>query len=700
MRKLWWIALLMLFFFAGCIRESNLSYNVVELASLQGVDVDGDGLFDISTYYYTPLSLTTGEEEVKVERLIYVRPTKFDVTAEGRNGSLELLQARVATALSKAEENVEDCRKLYCTTLPQCQGRAETKGEALALYSLSHLLGEFDRAKALLSTALIRYQQEGNLTDLYSAMARLMVVEKSIAQHPAVSYFRLCRVDKEYAHYEPITEVEFKGKAHEALEVFAFKAYNLESVAQITVKEALPFGISERVERLEVAEGKVVERVPLTIAYETVKMAGNEKASIALLVSGAFENDKAIFQHWKDVSLNVRLAAVQIPYMDELMGLLANIYGSLRALPPYMALALTFSTITALLLILDFFLSFAISFTSLYLKGRKAKEALRRAVGHVDIAWKRKLLFAALLFATAAVLEFYFSPEGVEEFSLASIRVALEDPIAFTIFLLYFTAVYFLLYVARDRIRALLGGSVSKESLAKGLGHLEGLVEELKALLEEMSSEGFDVSEEYEWVLSIPLEKMKKMLGKDNLRLSSMLYDYTRKAEEVRTKLENEKKMAEKNWEEWESYIRETLAGKEKVAVDSLIAIPKPWRMWAIQRYIREHPEENLYLDGRVVVREQLSLEEKLNRLLSIHMGSNLKAFLLMENGKVVKATSAPEDYLIKVLLYKIASSTDGEELEVNFKNSKMYMIRKAPYTLIGWGKGAKEAVTFLAKRL
>ncbi len=700
MRRFSYLLLFLLLISAGCIREGTISYEKVELASLQGIDVDKNGLFDISTYYYVPISLSTGKEELVVDRFIYVRPTKFDIYAEGVNGSQELWQARVSTALAKAEEHVEGCRPLYCTSLSSCRGR--TEGESLAYLSLSRLLSDFDEAKAALTTALIRFQEDNNTTALATAMARLMVYERAIAEHPAVTYFRGCRVDKEYTHYSPITVVSYTPKAHEALELVVFKAHNMESVAQVSLTETLPFQISERLELLKTTDATIKSRTPLKIAYREIKLTESDIASVGLMVVGPFENEKALFEFWKELSINVRLAVVELPFMDAVMAFLAAVYGYTASFGrPYLALAVAFSSLTLALLIIDTLLSFIISFVNLYiLKGYSLRRALKHSIGYVDPAWKRKLAFAALLFMAGFGAEFYAPPLNLEGFSLAELRLALENPIAFLSFLFYFTAIYFLLYVIRDRFRALLGGGISKERVAEGLEKLKKDIEEVKGLLEEMSSEGFDVSEEYELVLAIPLDRMERLLGKNNARLATLLNEYSSRLAEVKAKLENRRKLAQANWEEWEHYIRENLMDKTSLPIDSLIAIPKPWRLWAVTKYLQEHPEEDLYLEGKVIKRELLSKEEKVKRVATHLLGRELKALVVMDEGKVLYASSRPEDYLVKVLLYKIAQHTEGEGLEATFKNSKVYMERRGPYTAIGWGTQAKEGITFLLKRL
>lgn len=156
---------------------------------------------------------------------------------------------------------------------------------------------------------------------------------------------------------------------------------------------------------------------------------------------------------------------------------------------------------------------------------------------------------------------------------------------------------------------------------------------ELKALLDALTKENFDVGAEYDVLDSISVERIDTLSKKMDSYSRRVIEDELAKIEETIQKVQEKKRVALESWPQWSATIAKILEESEEMHASNLISIPASLRTWAMQLYVKEHGDEGLSLEGDVIKRKVATPEKAANSLVTKGV---LKGCIILKDSKII----------------------------------------------------------------
>jgi hypothetical protein len=164
---------------------------------------------------------------------------------------------------------------------------------------------------------------------------------------------------------------------------------------------------------------------------------------------------------------------------------------------------------------------------------------------------------------------------------------------------------------------------------------LKEMIKELQKLVEEQSAEEFDVSQEYDVLTSLSIQRIEELSKKMNARSKKVIEDDLNRVEGAIERLTERKRTANESWEKWSGIIENMLTEQDEVYLTSLITIPASLRTWALRRYVKEKGGEGMVFERDSIKRRRVTPEALLKKLISQKL---ILGAVVMKNEKVLVA--------------------------------------------------------------
>ncbi len=641
------ISIVILFSISGCIKEANLNFTQLSpYVGADSIDLNNDTKVDISTYVFSDIDINEGNQRIKISRYIYVHPEKFAVFyTDNDTYNSSYVYEITKSIITSSKDMVKECSNIIqkgCMSPQACVSSCRSgicekqtdKSIGNVVYDFSDILNDYDITLDELAVQLSRANISGNYSGVFNTLSRLYVEEYILENHPLVREFGICK----FSHSDSIpllinpSHITIIPSQNRALVVEKFASYNLENPMELRLVETLPSSISDAISIYYLPDDAiVVSPNPLKYRYPQIKLTKDSTVYLSMMVDGSFPNTEIIFESWNNILGSVRVMVFDLPIVENsIKWLYSNIYSPIVSFLniPYLSLAITFSLIILILMILFQILATLYAIIQTIFEPKKMKEAILLSLGEADLFWKRKLSVSITLLIIAYVIEMTMASRvNLQDFSQITLKeVFSSDVWGFISFVLYIVSISFLYEVVLDRIKRLIGGKFyenryvefTPEANMKRLEELKKLIEKAQKMFDAYSDMGIDTSVEYQTMMSIPVGDLEKLVRSDEnpYIVNDKINEYIEKLSEAIEAVKNKEKIAIENWKKWESYIDEEISDKDTISIDTLVSIPYQWRLWAITRYIDEHPEENLVVEGRIVKRIKISGEEKVKRII------------------------------------------------------------------------------------
>jgi len=673
MRALALIVLIFSLFLYGCISQSSYPASTKEaVSSVQTMDLDKDGSADVIVYDFAPIqnnNLTLKRQVVAVAR------TSAHYTSLKGVPSFELLETRskLDTVDSKQKTALEACAasaglKQDCTTSSACT--VLCSGSTKCKRSL-------DKYPEAIPAAMIEFVDDRNSVDEVLLNARNQVLNLEASNQgekdaylqnlrSTVSNIALVYSNPLYTRAEfgvcSIPEIDLSDLIAAQAQIGDYSVDVDDYVYYVTVSAKSSGG--EQTSGVELADS-----IPATIAglddiasEQKIETVQNGSGYLVKWKSARFTNDGAMLGYRfvsSDPPQNVANAfsspILTINTLDlGVLGITESFFGFAHVLSGNFFIALGAAIALTLILILIIYNILVILFNVLKAKsaGENASVGLRRAVSGTELRWKSDGILGIVLLAAG----YYISVFVVDQPSVPLTLVGAVD---------YFTslalstdaaaglagvgAVFLGLILIYNAIENKLKITVLEQAYGIAIKEERGLFEmrvkrlkerikELQKLVEEQSSEEFDVSQEYDVLTSLSVQRIEELSKKMNARAKSVIEEDLNRVEGAVERLTERKRTANESWDKWSGIIDKMLAEQDEVYISSLITIPASLRTWALRRYVKEKGAEGMVFERDSIKKRRMSPDSLLKNLISQEL---ILGAVVMKNDKVLVARMA-----------------------------------------------------------
>jgi len=718
----------------GCIRERKVELGEYEkIYSVNVEDIDNDGVADVRYYKFSPYVVEEEGAKLTFTRILIVSPKESETTVYSVNDLSEQdaseMQSLLLSFSASKQENelrckqnigigtgsctsVETCAEI-CTS-PSCGKYKEYAKEPLgySIYSfyseiseLNNLLSEVENALPTLPTA-----SKSQKALVLQKLDKILVLTMEINANPLMdkNAFGIC-IPINY-DTEKIRQVMSKlGNStrtitsYEYTVVLQVDSEEKGAYVETYVKDRLPNALSSSMIKLNLFQGgNVYEHAPVKIIWPAIKSTTYPKYFLLYSVVSTLEPREDVFERWSTPEITIRVISLEtVPFFREAANITKDIFAKTAQYGYYIALAVSIAFWSVLSLIL---LQLAKSFISIVFAITDKKDIIRefrRSLGEANIYWGRYALGAVLLLGAGYALQHYVAKPVAEQELVFSntLEYIGKDFGGFLAFLTFFLGINLLYIVIEDKVKGLVGGKeyyrsiveLSPQANALKLKKLKELMEELRHEINVYNEKKIDTGREYDLLLSVPLERLERMIAEneDQRAVRDIINAYTEKIEDAKAALKEKEEISKENWPRWEAYILSLLEEGDAVALDTMISIPHPWRVWAATKFAEEHPEEGVVLEGEVLRKGMKGPEGMAESLISAMVKKRIATGgIIIKDGRILGGHfEKGKTNLLKVLMLKTMSEmesltkeTFGEDIEgveCYGKKEKMFIVKE-----------------------
>lgn len=753
------LVIFLLLLLPGCIRERKVEIGEYEkIYAVNVEDIDNDGFADVRYYRFSPYIVEEEGAKLTFTRILIVSPKEAETTVYAVNDlseqdTSEMQSLLLSFSADKQESemrckqsigigtgsctSVETCAEI-CTS-PSCGKYKEYAKEPLgySIYSfytetneLNNLLGEVENSMPTLNTA-----SKSQKALVLQKLDRILILTMEINANALMdkNAFGIC-VPINY-DTEKIRQV--MGKLGNSTRVITSYEYTLllqvdneekGAYVETYVKDRLPTALSSSMLNLNLFQGgNVYEHAPVKIIWPVIKSTTYPKYFLLYTVIATLEPREDVFGRWNTPEIMIRVISLEtVPFFREAADITKNVFSQTVAYGYYAALAVSIALWSVLSLILLQFLKSLVAVVFAVTDRKDVVKAFQRSLGEANVYWGRYALGAVLLLIAGYAFQHYVAKPVAEHELIFSATVEYlgKDFGGFLAFITIFLSINLFYIIIEDKVKWLIGGKeyskiiveLSPQANLQKLNKLKEMMEGLRHEINLYNEKRIDTSKEYDLLLSVPLERLEKMISdnEDQRAVRDIIRAYSEKIEDAKAALKEKEGISRESWARWEAYILSLFEESDAVALDTMISIPQPWRVWAANKFVEEHPEEGVALEGDVLQRSVKGPEGMAQSLITAMVKKGIASGgIIVKDGKVLGGHFGKGKVnVLKVIMLKAISEmesltkeTFGEEIEkveVDGKNEKAFVMKEGNTTAFMISPRGKlnEAKEMLKKKL
>ncbi|MEM4358947.1 MAG: hypothetical protein QXT45_00245 [Candidatus Bilamarchaeaceae archaeon] len=648
----------------GCIAEEGYSEIKKEsITKRQIYDIDEDGVWDYAVYTFSPIKI---EKKTEIQRIVTISRIQhavyssfYDIT------DIDLLTADEKlnrfSQKKKVDENlclrnigligvrcptVESCTYLCKANSGKCREVAEYYPEVIGgsalLYTTSGISVDQMATNTRNLIVELRHAPEEQKNLVLSNIENIKNEIANMNSNPLVSYqeFALCE-QSNYGVADLNAAAAIIGNYSQ--ETIGYK-YNVLLVIRNTDSSA-----SEKLIGADVEDALSPSTAQSDISsYQRITTEKREK--VRWTPSGVTERGYVLhyyFQSTKEPDIVLPMLAVPNVKVRRLDFTMAMPINSVFLLflgitnNVYFAAGIALGILFALLIFLYTFFVLIIKVIEHKLSGKRFADAVRKAFGRTGIRWKLDLPLAVILLLIGFYVSSYIAPPAPANIvTIFDVAQALIEPVGFMGFAFSVIGVV-LLYDGIENLAKIITieryyGAIVREEKLDYMGNIRRLkekLEELKKLVEEYSSEEFDVSAEYGIASAISTKRIEMFEKKMTPSNIDAVEEALGKVESALESLKERKAAADENWPKWKATIDALLTEKNEVTTALLMGIPASLRTWALTRYAKEKAAEGVVFEKDILKKKKVTIDALLKEMVK---SGHLKGGIVIKSENVV----------------------------------------------------------------
>jgi hypothetical protein len=656
----------------GCISQKSFSSTTNEIvSSTQAMDLDKDGINDILIYDFNPI--TINNVTLKRQVVAVARTSAQYVNLKGVS-SFELLETRAELdALDSSQK----------TSLQSCASAAGLKQDCTSSSACTVLCSGSTKCKRALDkypeaipASMIEFVDDRRSVDESLLNARNQVLNLEVGSQSekdvylnslrdTVSNIALVYSNPLYMRGElsicSLAEIDLADLNSAASQMGDYTTSVDDYVYYVT--------ISAKSTEAQVSGVELVDKVPALIvslddisSEQKIETIQNGSDFYVKWNSARYTEDGAMLGYRfvsSDSPENV-VAGLSSPLLSVytldlgLLGITEALFNFAHVISGnfFIALGAAIGLTLVIVLILYNIIVILFNVVKATSMGENASVGLRRAVSGTELRWKSDGILGIVLLAAGYYISVFVVDQptipltligAVNYFTSLALSTAAAAGLAgvgavFLGVILIYNAIENKLKITV--LEQAYGIAIKEE---KGLfemrvKRLKEMIKELQKLVEEQSAEEFDVSQEYDVLTSLSVQRIDELSKKMNARSKKVIEEDLNRVEGAIERLTERKRTANESWEKWSGIIENMLAEQDEVYLTSLITIPASLRTWALRRYVKEKGGEGMVFERDSIKRRRVSPENLLKKLISQKL---IVGAVVMKNDKVLVSKMA-----------------------------------------------------------
>jgi len=629
----------------GCVEKREVGFGAnMRIVNTNGANLDSFGEDEIALYEFTPLSIEISGPDasmLSIRKYMLVYPMDYAVTM---NSGLDRLESEsyvndsekyVGKLYSQCGFNIETCRspqacKSSCTSLECRESRLNDIGSVL--YDFSNLAREKQRLNDAIGRSMGMSSDSKYSGTLAENIIRLMVVDNAIRIHPVVSKLKLCPKEDVALVTSVNGDYEIDTSKYRAMAIYSVGVSSMRYPLLMEIDENIPADLVGKIQIKDVPASATYEAQPnIRLKFNQISLNGTRAEFFVYSFDSEMTNDRISY-----MALNNGKATLGIstPASEEIQMLidLANVVfvpvNSLIGMP-----RLSIMTVFAAALLLVLVAMQALETVAAVAKAASKKAGVKNAaLESLGLAMPNWIIMGA---AGMVVL---FIGIYIESTAKVAHITKIDDNTVYSIIpvtslvgmfgmVLYLAAIYLIVDVLMDRMKALIGGKYysrnllrySPSEIANGIKELKKRIRESLAELEKYSDKGIDISAEYDGISSLSLDQLNALYEKGEYREANrILVEYFRVVNENMGTAKSKDDAIKANADKWMEILKQELEASknERINISTLIEIPKQWRPWIVRKFIDERKDEGWVLEENVLKKTEMTEQERIESVI------------------------------------------------------------------------------------
>jgi len=672
----------------GCVEQKTFPGSAAEhLSNTQSFDLDQDGISDYSVYDFTPVT----NQEVRVQRQITVATrTKAEYISLNQNlTDVDLLIAdqsleEFSNARSQAEmacsqsigllnvvcSDLTTCSRLCAASSARCRRISENYQEVLAASMISYVQ-DADRIRPLIleSRQMVTELRTGSDEERAEFLDKTREMAYKVAEINANPLYT--NPDLTLCTHSDFGVPNLNDAAEKignyTAENDSYHYYVLVTVKP--VQESDDGGLGVETTGVEIVDkmSKGVISDPDSV-YSMQSIATSEDALNVIINWSSTKRSKEgyilLYEFTSTQPPELLLSSLRTPaitvkktnlaFLVPTNSLLVSLNGLLGNY--YLAFGGAIGITAVVVIFIYTLVTLGFTVISGRMGGMTLTMAARKALGRTEITWKTDILVTIISFAIGyylatamavspspvpqldETLDFFLTDRAGADAVATAAGVGAAGLIMIGLITFYWSVENIAKIIILERVYGMVIRQEKDMFLAKAAA-LKDRIKELSALIEKYREEEFDVSQEYDVLMTVRADKVDELARNMTARSKVLIGEHTEHIENALSSLIERKKVADENWPKWKENIEKTLQEQDEVLASSLLTIPASLRTWALGRFTKEKGAEGLVLEHNGIKRRRIAPERIIEELIERDL---IKGAIVIKNEKIAIA-SLPE---------------------------------------------------------
>lgn len=696
-------ALFMLLLFYGCVEERQISISGYEqIDSISGKDINGDGANDLVYYTFGEKSIDDAAG-ITMRKTVSVHPLSINVRMANYSNvnafDLQYIKGKVAQFRQLKNEGEYEClsklnlERAACTSEDTCLATCksatcsksaaygeETFGYELYMFnSNAQELDQYIREIDALSSVSTAEEKDA----LAEKLALMMGLTGKLSSNLLFRYdaYGICNPPN-YDGNLLADALSRLGKAELETGTYGYEVAILiesrgsEEFIELYLTDTPPLLLNMDEFSLDILEnGKLEEKEPLTVGWDAIAVDGPHKILYYDFASST-EPAEEILTKWKFAKIKERnlkgLAYIneiyEHPVGNFVFSVAGTVFESTRFMGYYAAVGAAVS-VWVIVMFLALLMLETIYFLLRAVMDRKnIRESMVESFGAPMADWKTYTAAGLLLMGASVIINlFYTSPVEHPGFGIEELISTLASDFAGAGCVVFFViGAYTIFLVVEDWLKGIMLGKeyyelkgATKEENIRDLGRLRESWQALRMRVEDLSKTGMVVTEEYAVIVSVPIERLEQMIASGKQGMARQLIRFNQeRLEGLEKRLDEKVNVMNQKWPEWKTELAKALSSSDQVPLNTLLFVPLQWREWAVEKYISENRTKGYVLEGDIVFRREVKVDDLLSKKIKDMIGAGIakEALLLSQDTELFNSFEKGKKTLTEVLFLKLKS--------------------------------------------
>jgi len=622
----------------GCIEQKDYpSVKNEQLSTTNSVDLDKDGIPDLSVYNFAPVTVTGTDLTVQRQLGVAVRSTATFSTTNQNLTDLDLLTAdsNLEEFSKSKDQAVGSCSQaiglfnVVCSDTETCSRLCSSNSVKCKKIAASY--------QDVLAGSMIGYIQNVNeISSLTLDMRRMVTGLRTGTAQDKEAY-----LDKSRALIEVIAQVETNplytsqdlnlcsngdfGVSYLTDAIFAIGTYTSERtnyhytvVISVKPSDGADAKLSQGIGSLAITDKIPKSVVPNKEAISSVQTLTTSDNANSLVMSWAeakpsdqgrvfvYEFDSATAPDVLIASLAspaISVKSVNLVWLAPTNILFNAVYGLSKNY--FFALGMAIGATIAVLLLVYNIAILLFTLISEKTAGAGLSTAFRRAFGRTEIRWKSDLALSVIALVAGYYLSGFVATQPETGSTIVdSLDILLANGVGMVAAWLVLAGTILIYFAIENIVKITLlemsYGKIlkaEKDTFVQRANEVKERIKALSDLIDAYREEDFDISREYDVLTTVNPQKIDDIVKSMTPRTKAMLDDYSIHIDGAISTLKERKKLADESWPRWKDSITKTLEEHDEVYASNLVTIPASLRLWALSKYVAEKKSEGLVFE-------------------------------------------------------------------------------------------------------